>query len=258
MREFLEDANAHREDGAGRAQAAARPEMPKRFYSSVSVVPAEGGYGVALDGRVPRTPGMKAVVAPRESIALAQAKEWQDQRTHIDFETMPLTRLVNSAVEVGPNAATALRDEVLKYAASDLLLYRADHPESLMRRQEDSWDAALVKLARHFEISFQPTMGIVHQPQPAATLRRLGESLDGLDHFRLAALNAVTTITGSGLLSIALGEGLLNGEEVWSAAHVDEDFNIGQWGEVSEITERRAKRRRDYDAAVLLLTLLNG
>src|SRR5690349_21546588 len=173
MREFLEDADKHRDDGYGRAQAHARRELPKRFYKDATVKSAEGGFAVALDGRIPRTPGMKHVVVPSETVAAAMAEEWAAQGDLIDPETMPLVRLVNAAVEAGDEAMPALRAELLKYMGNDLMLYRADSPQELVERQEAVWDAALVKLARHFGVSFQPTIGIVHQPQPAATLARL-------------------------------------------------------------------------------------
>jgi chaperone required for assembly of F1-ATPase len=256
MREFLDDAHSHREDGYGRAQAHVKRELPKRFYKEAGVKPADGGFAVALDGRVPKTPGMKPVVVPSEAVATAMAAEWAAQQDFIDPATMPLTRIVNSAVEAGEEAMPALRDEIVKYAANDLLLYRADTPDSLVRRQEELWDGALVKLARHFGIAFQPTIGIVHQAQPAATLARLATALEPETLLPLTALNAITAITGSGLLPLALRHGLIDAEQLWAAAHVDEDHNVAMWGEVEEITDRRAKRRRDYDAAVELLRLI--
>ena len=256
MREFLEDAEAHREDGYGRAQAHAKRELPKRFYKDAAVQPMDGGYAVGLDGRVPKTPGMKPVVVPSEAIALEMAAEWSAQGEFIDPETMPLVRLVNSAVEAGEEAMRALRDEIVKYAGNDLLLYRADSPEGLVRRQEQFWDAALVALARHLDVAFQPTVGILHQPQPPATLGKLAAALEDEPLLPLTAMNAITSITGSGLLAIGHRHGLLSAEETWLAAHVDEDYNVELWGEVEEITTRRAKRRAEFDAAVRLLQLL--
>lgn len=258
MRDFLEDAEAHRQDGYGRAQAHVKQQLPKRFYKDAGVKPMDGGFAVTLDGKVPRTPGMKHVVVPAEAVAQAMAAEWAAQGEFIDPQAMPLTRLVNSAVEAGEETIPALRDEIVKYAANDLLLYRADVPEALVRRQEEIWDGALVKLARHFAVSFQPTIGIVHQPQPPATLAKLRAALDGEPLFPLTAMNAIMSITGSGLLAIALRHGLLTPEETWLAAHVDEDHNIGLWGEVEEITVRRAKRRTEFDSAVRLLELLKS
>jgi chaperone required for assembly of F1-ATPase len=256
MREFLEDAHQHRDDGYGRAQAHVRRELPKRFYKEATVKPADGGFAVALDGRIPRTPGMKHVIVPSEAVARAMADEWGAQGDFIDPETMPLVRLVNSAVESGEEAMPAFRAELVKYMGNDLMLYRADSPRELVDRQESAWDTALVKLARHFGVSFQPTIGIIHQPQPAATLKRLGDALADEPLLPLTAMNAVMSITGSGLLALGLRHGLLTPEEVWAAAHVDEDHNISLWGEVEEISERRTKRRAEFDAAVRLLEMI--
>jgi chaperone required for assembly of F1-ATPase len=257
MREFLDDAHAHREDGYGRAQAHVKRELPKRFYKDATVQPLEGGYAVGLDGRVPRTPGMKHVVVPNEALAVEMAREWSLQREFIDPETMPLVRLVNSGVEAGDESTQALRDEIVKYSGNDLLLYRADAPESLVLRQEEVWDAILVKLARHFDIAFQPTVGILHQAQPQPTLARLAAVLADEALLPLTAMNSIMSITGSGLLAIAVRHGLVSPEEAWVAAHVDEDHQIGLWGEVEEITTRRAKRRSEFDVAIRVLELLS-
>lgn len=255
MRDFLDDAHAHRDDGYGRAQAHVKRELPKRFYKDASVVAVDGGFAVALDGRIPKTPGNKQVIVPIEALASQMAEEWGAQAEFIDPQTMPMVRLVNSAVEAGEESLPALRAEIIKYAGNDLMLYRADGPDSLVKRQERLWDDVLVKLARHFGVSFQPTAGILHQPQPEVTLAKLAAAIEAEPLLPLTAMNAIMSITGSGLLAIALRHGLLDSEAAWVAAHVDEDHNISLWGEVEEIGVRRAKRRSEYDAAVRLLAL---
>jgi chaperone required for assembly of F1-ATPase len=256
MREFLEDAARHVDDGYGRAQKHVRQELPKRFYKDVGVSSVGAGYAVTLDGHSPRTPGQKPVVVASETLARAMASEWAAQGERIDPETMPFVRLVNSAIEAGEGRAQAFRDEIVKYAGSDLLLYRADSPRELVAEQERHWDAVLVKLARHFGVGFQPTIGITHQPQPTATLSRLASTLETEALIPLITLLSITGITGSGLLALALRHGLLSADDAWIAAHVDEDHNIRLWGEVEEATERRQKRRRDYDAAIAILDML--
>jgi chaperone required for assembly of F1-ATPase len=253
MREFLEDADAHRDDGYGRAQHHMKQQLPARFYKDVGVGTADDGFAVTLDGRSPRTPGMKPVVVPSEAVARAMAAEWAAQGEVIDPATMPIVRLVNSAVEAGDERLQAFRDEIVKYAGNDLLLYRADTPRELVAEQERLWDGTLVKLARHFGVGFQPTIGIVHQPQPAPTLQRLAAALADEPLIQLVAMVSLTGITGSGLLSIAVRHGLLSPDEAWQVANVDEDHNLRLWGEVAEAADRRVRRRRDYDAAIAVL-----
>lgn len=258
MREFLEDAHEHRMDGYGRAQHHARQQLPKRFYKQVGVGTVGDGFAVTLDGKTPRTPGQVPVVVPSQALAEAMAAEWAAQGEEINPETMPIVRLVNAAVEAGGARVPALRAEIVKYAGNDLLLYRADSPRELVAEQERHWDAALVAIARHFGVRFQPTVGILHQAQPETTLERLDAALEGTSVIDLVALNSITGITGSGLLTIGWHVGLFDEETVWTAAHVDEDHNIRLWGAVEEATERRQKRRRDFDAALRVARLVRA
>ena len=259
MRDQLEEAHKHRDDGYGRAQHLNKVELPKRFYKEAGVAAVDGGFTVTLDGRPTRTPGNKVpVVVPVAQIATAMAGEWAAQGEHIDPATMPVVRLVNSALESGESMVRAFRNEIIKFAAGDLLLYRADAPQELVADQEAIWDQALVALARHFGISFQPTIGILHQEQPKATLDRLRETLEGEGLLVLTALVSITGLTGSGLLAIGLWHKLFTPDHVWVAAHVDEDYQIRQWGEDEEAAERRAKRRTEFDAAVSVLEAMRA
>ena len=259
MRDQLEDIQKHLDDGYGRAQLLDKVELPKRFYKDVGVAALDGGLAITLDGRQSRTPGRKIpIVVPVAPIASAMAAEWAAQGEFIDATTMPMVRLVNSAVESGEHMIPAFREEVLKFAAGDLLLYRADTPQELVARQEAAWDHALTTLARHFGVSFQPTMGIIHQAQPKATLDRLAESLDGENLLTLTALVSMTGLTGSGLLTIGLLHRLFSADQVWTAAHVDEDYQIGHWGQDEEAIHRRAKRRVEFDTAVAVVDALRA
>jgi chaperone required for assembly of F1-ATPase len=257
MRDFLDDVSAHRDAGRGRASAGAlAPELPSRFYRETGVAPAEAGFAVTLDGRPTRTPGRVPVLVPSEPLARRMAAEWAAQGERIDPAIMPLVRLVNSAVESGPDKLPAFRDEIVSYAGNDVLLYRADSPQELVEAEERLWDAALVTLARHFGVAFQPTIGILHQPQPPATLAKLAEAIAGEALLPMTALVSITTLTGSGLLAIGLRHGLFTPDEVWAAAHVDEDHNLRLWGAVEEAVARRRQRRGEFDAAVAVLEAL--
>ena len=259
MRDQLDDIQKHLNDGYGRAQHLNKVELPKRFYKEVAAGPFEGGFVVTLDGRPVRTPGKKlAVIVPAAPIATAMAAEWAAQGEFIDPATMPMVRLINSAVESGEEMIPAFRDEIIKFVGGDLLLYRAEGPQELVSEQELQWDKALVTVARHFGVSFAPTMGIIHQPQPQSTLDRLAEALVGENLFVLTALVSATGLTGSGVLAIGLWHKLFTPDQVWAAAHVDEDYQISQWGEDEEAAERRAKRRVEFDTAVAVLDALRS
>lgn len=259
MRDQLDDIQKHLNDGYGRAQHLNKVELPKRFYKDVGVAPVHAGFVVTLDGRQVRTPGHKLpAIVPAAAIATAMAEQWAAQGEFINPATMPMVRLINSAIESGEDSIPAFRDEIIKFAAGDLLLYRAESPQELVSEQELAWDKALVSIARHFGVRFQPTVGILHQAQPQATLDRLAESLVSDNLFTLTALVSITGLTGSGLLAIGLWNKLFSPDQVWAAAHVDEDFQISQWGEDEEAIDRRRMRRVEFDTAVAVLDAMRA
>ena len=71
----------------------------KRFHKKAEAVPAAGGHGVALDGRLVKTPGKRDLVVPTAALAAAVAAEWDAQQGEIHRETMPLTRFASTAID---------------------------------------------------------------------------------------------------------------------------------------------------------------
>jgi chaperone required for assembly of F1-ATPase len=229
---------------------------PKRFYRTVSVAGAAPAIRVLLDGRPMRTPGKRELAVPSQALAEALAAEWEAQGERIDPAAMPLTRLVNSAIDGVSGRETEVRADIAKYAASDLLCYRVEGPAELVRRQAEAWDPVLAWAREALGADFILGQGIVPVAQPKAATAAVERALAELDAFRLAAHHVVTTLTGSALLALAHAGGRLTAEEAWAAAHVDEDWQISQWGEDTEAKARRGRRRLDMEAASRLLALL--
>lgn len=250
-----------KESGLGpmqRAQRQMRPELPRRFYKEATVAEAAGGHTVLLDGRSVKTPGKRGLIVPTASLASAIAGEWQAQGEWIDPAAMPLTRLANTVIDAVAQRMDEVRADALKYAGSDLLCYRASHPAGLVERQQRHWDPLLAWAGDRLGAALVAVEGIGHHPQPAAALTAVGRAVEGLDPFRLGGVHELTTLSGSIVIALAAALGAVGPEAAWSAAHVDEDWQIGQWGEDYEAAERRRLRRCDFDAAIRLIRLAAG
>ena len=126
---------------------------------------------------------------------------------------MPLTRLANSIIDGVSERSAPVAEEVARYLASDLICYRAGSPRGLVER---------------------------------------GAAIPG-DPWRLGALHSVTTLTGLGAAWLALARGRITADEAWAAAHVDEDWNMEQWGRDELALERRAYRYAELQAAATVL-----
>ncbi|WEK49560.1 MAG: ATPase [Candidatus Kaistia colombiensis] len=229
------------------------PKLPKRFYEQVATAPVEGGYAVHLDGRALRTPAKAVLAVPDESIAAAIAAEWAGQKDVINPASMPLTRLVNSALDGVSREPVETRAEILRYAGSDLLCYRSEGPASLVALQDAAWSPLIAWMQERFQARFVLAEGIVHVEQFPETIEAVDAALGELDILRLAALNTITTLTGSAILAVAMLHRHLSAEEAWAAAHVDEDYQIGLWGEDEEASARREGRWSEMQAAALVL-----
>ena len=236
-----------------------KPPLPKRFYKSAAIKPAEAGSGfaVTLDGRQVRTPGKAVLTVPKQALAQAIADEWQAQGEHIDPAAMPLTRYANSVIDGVIERADDVRADILKYAGSDLVCYRADGPSPLVDRQRKAWDPILAWARKAMNARLVLTEGVMPITQPDYGLTGIADALNALDPWRLAGVHTITTLTGSVLLALAHVQGELSADDLWHAAHVDEDWQIEQWGEDAEAAERRQYRRGELNSASRLLALIN-
>jgi chaperone required for assembly of F1-ATPase len=239
------------------ARDPARP-LPKRFYKAASVAEAEGGFAVLLDGRPVNTPARRRVIVPWRALAEALAREWAAQGEAIDPATMPLTKIVNSALDGVADHMAEVEAEVVRYAGSDLICYRAGEPESLVAAQSAAWDPILAFARDRLGARLALAEGVMFAAQPEAALAALAAAVRAYvgegpgAALRLVALQVMTTLTGS--LSLALAKALneIDLATAWRAAHIDEDFQMRAWGEDAEALARRESRLREMTAAAFI------
>jgi chaperone required for assembly of F1-ATPase len=226
---------------------AARPV--KRFYKEATAAPIGGGWEIRLDERPVKTPARQPLLLPTASLAEAVAEEWRAQCDKVDPRSMPITGLANAAIDrIVPDRQAFARSLAL-FGESDLLCYRADAPEPLVRRQAETWDPLLAWARGRFDIDFEVTTGVMHRPQPERTVEQLARAVSARDAFQLAALSPIVTISGSLVIALALDEQAIDLGTAWSAAIVDEAWQAEQWGEDAEATARMEARRREFDDA---------
>lgn len=239
------------------ARRGARPARIKRFYKQASAGEREGGFAILLDGKPARTPAKHPLALPSRALAEAVASEWAGQGEHIDPATMPLTRLAHAAIDGVAGGAEAVAAEIVSYAGSDLLLYRATEPEDLVAAQAKHWDPVLAWAGEVLGARFTLAEGVKHVAQPEAAIHAIRAEIARYESpFKLAALMSLTNISGSALLALALARGRLSADAAWAAAHVDEDWNVQRWGEDAEAMARRVARRLEFEAAARMLALL--
>lgn len=224
----------------------------RRFYKIVTVTPERA---VALDGKLIRTPRKELLALPTEALAQAVAAEWEAQGEKIRPTTMLLTKLANTAIDRVSGDKPRILAEMVDYAGSDLVCYRAARPPDLVASQAANWNPVIDWALRSLDAPFIVITGVIHQPQPPAALWAVGAALAQLNSFEIAALHTIMTITGSTLISLMLAMRAITAEAAWTTAHADEDFQIKTWGQDGEAQLRRAARQREFVSCCRFLEL---
>src|SRR5258706_9042597 len=253
MRDLFEDIFKNAPlDPTQAARRAVRPHLRRRFYQQADVEEADGEFRIVLDGRLVKTPARRTLATPKRALAQALAAEWNAQRDVIDPAKMPLTRLANTIIDGVIDSPSPVRLDVERYLACDLVFYRAPGPAGLVMRQGRAWDPVLAWAREALCAGFVLGEGIAFVEQPAQALAAASSAIP--QHpWRLGALHSITTLTGSALIALALAHNAFSVDAAWSAAHVDEDWNMEFWGRDELALERRAARFAEMQAAATVL-----
>ncbi len=229
--------------------------LPKRFYKSVAVT---GQFGIALDGRNVKTPLKAPLVLPNRALAEAVAAEWEAQFEVINPHAMPLTKLANTAVDRAVAERAKIAAEIIDFAGSDMVCYRAESPEGLVLRQSTHWDPIITWARSDLNANFETISTLTHRIQPASALRAFEAHIAALDPFSFVTVHNLTTLTGSALLATMVAAGKISADAAWLAANVDEDWQMGTWGEDAEAAARRAGRFEEFSACVKVVNLAHN
>lgn len=232
----------------------------KKFYqqAEAGTAPGDGGvtYVVRLDGRILKTPLKQTLALPSAVMAEAIAAEWQVQGDVVVPDSMPLTQLANTMIDkAAGNERPALNDEICKYAASDLVCYLATHPPELVKRQEDLWLSLLTWLDQTHGVTLTAIQGIRYEDQPETSLTKMRVLIEGLSAADFTVVQAITGITGSVVIGLALLQGRLTGEQAHAAACVDEIYQLEKWGEDKIARDRITRIQREIDSCAAFTAL---
>lgn len=227
----------------------------KRFYKDVTVDQTDGGWRVLLDGRGIKTAGGRTQVVPSKALAEELAAEWAGQGEEIDPAAFHFRDLADFAIDaVTPDRAKVIAD-LLPYAETDTLCYRADPDEALYQRQLEVWEPLLSSIEERLGVRFTRISGILHKPQPEETLARLRQEIEVESDFALAALKMLASLAASLTIATEAIRPGADAEALWKAAELEADWQIELWGEDWEAAERRAARFEAFTLAMRMAEL---
>lgn len=230
----------------------------KRFWTETGVAAAgaDGRWTVTLDGRPLRTPAKRPFAVPTRAYAEAVAAEWEAQSGKVHPETMPLTRSANAAIDKVADQFDEVAALVAAYGETDLLCYRAEAPEALVRRQAEAWDPLLDWAETALGVRLVATAGVIHRPQEPAALGRLAEATRAFTPYELAAFHDLVALSGSLVIGFAAARGAEPAAALWTVSRVDEDWQAEQWGADEEAVAQTALKKQAFLDAARIFSLL--
>lgn len=230
----------------------------KRFYKNVAVGEVDGGWQVLLDGRGIRSAGGLPQVVPAQALAEALAAEWAGQGEEIDPALFVLRDFADYAIDVVAADRERALAAILRFGESDTLCYRGDEGEALHERQLEVWEPLLRAAEQRWDVHFERISGIIHRPQPEATLGRMKAVLAAHDDLTLAALHTLASLAASLVIALAAIEPGADPDALWQAANLEEDWQAELWGKDAQAQANRSRRFAGFAAAMRFAELARG
>lgn len=228
----------------------------RRFWKEVTLEQSTFGYAVRLDGRPVKTPTKNELALPTKRLADAAVAEWEAVGKVIDPANMPMTGFANAAIDRVGADREGFAGAIAAYGETDLFCYRAEAGEPLAQRQAEIWDPWLDWARGRYDVSFVIVEGVMHQPQPEATLAKLRAVVAARGTFELAAMAKLAHLSGSLIATLAVVERAGKAQAIWTAACLDELWQEELWGADHWAQKNRNDREREFMQAVRFLELL--
>lgn len=226
--------------------------MARRFYEKVSIEEVAEGHIIRLDTHKLMTPAKKLLLLPYAKLAEAVADEWRQVDEDIILSDMPMSRLVYTAIDRVSESYEATAQAFASYGETDLLCYRATHPDTLVQRQDEIWSPYLDWVSATYGVSLQTGAGIAPIKQSQSSievLTQIAQGGEGLEPnpLRLTGLAHGAGLLGSAVLALRMESGEDKAENIWRAAFLEDFFQFEQWGEDSEAMARLEGMKREIE-----------
>jgi|TARA_R100000049_G_C1942782_1_gene87222 chaperone required for assembly of F1-ATPase len=222
----------------------------KRFWKEATLRPVDGGWQVWLDERAVKSRGGAPQVAPTRSLGELLRAEWADAGEEIAPEDLPLRDLADRAIDTARAAPEPIIARLLGFADGDTLCYRAEPDEAIAHRQTEVWEPIVARIEADLGIQLARTHGILHRPQPEASLSAIRDRLETQNAFALVGLDIAASLAASLCIALAGLDEDADAQALWGAANLEQDWQAERWGFDEEALARRNEREAEFTKAL--------
>ncbi|XP_013380946.1 ATP synthase mitochondrial F1 complex assembly factor 2 [Lingula anatina] len=204
-----------------------------RFYKNAHIKHSKQGWEVLLDKKKLKTPFGNVFQVPSEALALAVATEWNAQEKVIKSHDMHLTSLCNTAID-NPTHRNKEQtvDSIIHFLDTDTICYWLDEPEELTDLQNAEWKPMIEWLQHRYDISVEPTYGLLPPGIPEETRALLQRHLNSYTPWALVGFEYCTDALKSLILTLGVMDRHLSVEKAVELSRLELEFQIKRWGSV--------------------------
>lgn len=207
----------------------------KVFWKDVGVVPLDeqrhpGWFCVAVDGRkVKAFESTQVLALPSEALAVACAREYAQQKGHLNKLLMPMTDLCSGAMQVAPQAIGARIDYLMSFYQNDNCYFRA---AAIQEKQDQLITPVSNWFSRVFEVDVPRIVGLGHPQIPPHSVIKVRDALlaMNLNQYQAVALCVVAQFTSSVMLPLALFHRVIDLPTALEINRAEEGHNIATAG----------------------------
>lgn len=228
----------------------------KKFWKKVQLKKFQNTYQIFLDDKILTTPLKKKLVVFNAKIAEELFEEWNQDVNVIDTDDMIFYGILSTSIDKIYNYRKLYIKNILDFIDTDLICYRSEKPDSLVKWQCKNWDPILLKAEKYIKNNIKVNSGIMPLKQDKEIHIRITELLSKLSNLEIIAFHRITNLTGSIFLSLCIYENDLIKKNAFELSYLDELWQAKNWGCENEASTKREKIKYVLNRTIYFLDCL--
>tara|TARA_B100000989_G_scaffold261113_1_gene211995 strand:- start:132 stop:830 length:699 start_codon:yes stop_codon:yes gene_type:complete len=231
----------------------------RKFWKRVQVKKkSSNSYEILLDNNSLKTPMKKELIIQNLKIAQEIHKEWNQDKNILDTDAMIFYGIISTSIDKISNNRILYINDILNFIDTDLICYRAEKPNDLVKWQSKNWNPILLKVEKYINHKIDVFTGIMPSKQNNVIKFKINKILTKLSDLEIIALHRITNITGSAFLSLCILNNDIVKEKVFDLAYLDELWQAENWGHEEEASNNREKINIELNRTIYFLDCLKS
>ena len=146
-------------------------------------------------------------------------------------------------LQYADNLAQEMREkiiaDILSFVDTDVLFFRAEYPDNLIKKQNEKWNPVLEWFATEYGVEPKITSQITPPKQDKKLAKAIGDEVRKMNGRELIAFSKTAGGFTSLILALAVMKRHISVDDAFALSRLDELFQNEMWGEDEEALNSR-------------------